>query len=167
MPQAQPVGYIVLGAVIALFSGFFTQVIILKWQDSRMLAMLKVLLSDAISQMNTVIDSIELIHSKLKTVYIEQLMQLRSARLNYDKNKDFIIRIKTIKLRKDITDYFDTMMIFDSVVFALLGMKNKGQFVEYADGEIKKQIDRLPGIKELGKSIIGDLDKLKTFLFCT
>lgn len=154
------VGYIILGSILAICGGIITQVIMIKWIDKRTITALKILLTDVINSINEIIDKLKLTYEKTKIVHVEFLLQLRSARLTYDRNKEYLIRISNEELRKEISDYFDKEMLFDMVVSAWNNLQNDARFQTYAVSQIKEEVNKLDGIKDLGIRIKDKLGKI-------
>ena len=154
------VGYIILGAILAVFGGIATQIILVKWGDKRARVALKILLTDIIGQINGILDNIKTTYDKTSIVYVEYLLQLRSCRVTYDRNKEHIIKISDSESRKEIFDYFDKEMLFDLIVSVLNGIKNNVQFQAYANDKIKEEVAKLEGIKNIGIRVKEKLQRL-------
>jgi len=155
----EQVGYIVLGAALAMVSGIVTQIVMVKWGDKRTLSALTILLIDVINQMNGIFEELKSTFDKSGVVYAEYLIQLRSSRVTFDRNKEYIIKISDDKLRKDILSYFDKEMLFDTLVSVLNQLKDNHQHSQYAVDRIKSEVNNMVQTGQLGESIKKRLKK--------
>ncbi len=153
---------IILGAVLAVFGGIITQVIMVKWGDKRTTHALKILLLDIINQINQVIDNLELAYNKTNIVWFDYLTQLGSIKIIFDRNREWLIRIKDDELRKEINTYFDKIMLFEINARACENMKaNMPQNSSYAINKLKEEVAKLMATKESSKRLKDSLKSIK------
>jgi len=155
-------GKIILGAVLAVFGGIITQIIMVKWADKRTINTLKILLVDIIDQINQVIDNLKLAYDKTNIAWFDYLTQLTSIKAIFDRNREWLCRIKDDELRKEINEYFDKIMLFEMNARACENMKiNMPQNAPYAAGKLKEEIAKAMATKESSKILKDHLKSIK------
>lgn len=155
-------GGIILGAVLAVFGGIITQVIMVKWGDKRTIESLKILLLDLIDQMSQIIENLKLAYDKTNIVGFEYLMQLNNVRAIFDRNREWLIKITDSELREEIYEYFDKIMLFGMNATSLENMKyNMPQHLGYATTRLKDEVANLMLVKESSPRIKASLKSKK------
>lgn len=155
-------GKIILGAVLAVFGGIVTQVIMVKWADKRTIHTLKILLLDIIDQINQVIDNLKLAYDKTNIVWFDYLTQLSSIKIIFDRNREWLVKIKDDELRREINEYFDKIMLFEINARACENMKiNMPQNLSYATDKLKEEVTKLMATKESSNRLKDSLKSIK------
>jgi len=149
-----PLGSLVLGAILSIIGGFFGQEYGSWRQQGRTRKLLCVLLTHEIHQMNRIVDKLIEAYERTNVAYNIYLAELGNARTSYDRNSDWIILFDE-GLRQDIFDYFNKEQLTRGYLVNLnQAVGTTTPTPQYLVDEIRKQIQAFKEMRTLGEKIL-------------
>lgn len=146
-------GLIVLGAFLALIGGIITQLITVKWGDVRVRKSLIMLITDLIMQINTGIEGLDNGYKKTKMALLSHLLNINTNLAVFGRNREYVIKLSSAELRKDIIKYFDQLSNTTAALQGFESMRNQPLQSNLVAEGVANGIKILLELKKMGEKI--------------
>lgn len=145
---------IILGAVLAIFTSFATR-LLTDWRENRVKTIrLKRFLDAELPRCLSRIESLINIYNQSHTIEPSLITALdRSIKLFKSRREDSYLLESEVSFQ--VLEFYDTVEQAVEMIFSMLHFSKNSQYQDYSLQEIRKQIEELEGVLELGRSLVS------------